>query len=34
MKPEKIKKLRKKLGLDTEKFGELIGVSGRTVEGW
>jgi putative transcriptional regulator len=30
----KIKKLRKKLGLDTSRFGELIGVSGRTVEGW
>ena len=29
-----VKALRKKLGLNTSDFGSLIGVSGRTVEGW
>jgi len=29
-----IQMIRKKLGLNTAGFGALIGVSGRTVEGW
>ena len=29
-----VKSIRKKLGLNTMYFGSLIGVSGRTVEGW
>ena len=31
---EMIKKIRKKSGLNTKDFGETLGVSGRTVEGW
>lgn len=30
----KIKKLRKKLGINTADFGARVGVSGRTVEDW
>ncbi len=29
-----IKKTRKVLNLNTSKFGDLIGVSGRTIEDW
>ena len=29
-----VKAIRKKMGLNTIDFGSLIGVSGRTVEGW
>lgn len=29
-----IKALRKSMGLNTKAFGELIGVSPRTVESW
>jgi len=29
-----IQKIRRKLGLNTVKFGNKLGVSGRTVESW
>ena len=29
-----IQKIRHKLGLNTIKFGDKLGVSGRTVESW
>ena len=29
-----IQKIRHKLGLNTVKFGDKLGVSGRTVESW
>ena len=31
---DKVRKLRKALGMNTEDFGALVGVSKRTVEGW
>ena len=31
---QQIRKLRKSLKLNTAAFGELVGVSGRTVEAW
>lgn len=34
MKSKDIKEFRKKLKLNTKDFGDLIGVSARTVEGW
>ncbi len=34
MKKTQIKRLRKSLGLSRATFGELLGVSGRTVESW
>lgn len=29
-----IREIRKRTGLNAREFGSLIGVSGRTVEGW
>lgn len=29
-----IRDVRKRMGLNTREFGVLIGVSGRTIEGW
>jgi len=29
-----VKAIRRNMGLNTNDFGSLIGVSGRTVEGW
>ncbi len=29
-----IREIRKRMGLNTREFGVLIGVSGRTIEGW
>jgi len=34
MTPTQIRALRKRLGLNCEQFGALVGVSGRTVEDW
>ena len=34
MKPQEIKAIRKKTGLNAEKFGALIGVGKKTVESW
>ena len=34
MKPEEIKAIRKKTGLNAEKFGALFGVGKKTVESW
>lgn len=34
MTPTQIRALRKRLGLNCADFGELVGVSGRTVEDW
>ncbi len=34
MTKEKIKKLRKRLMMNTREFGEACGVSSRTVEDW
>ena len=29
-----VRKARKRTGLNTTEFGALVGVSGRTIEGW
>ena len=34
MTPTEIKKIRKKTGMNAEKFGALIGVGKKTVEAW
>ena len=34
MTPAEIKQIRKKSGLNAEKFGALIGVGKKTVEAW
>lgn len=34
MTPAEIREARRKTGLNTAAFGALLGVSGRTVEGW
>ena len=34
MKPQEIKAIRKKTGLNAEQFGALIGVGKKTVEAW
>ena len=34
MKPEEIKAIRKKTGLNAEMFGALVCVSKKTVESW
>ncbi len=34
MSKRQIRKIRKQLKLNTAAFGELVGVSGRTVEAW
>ena len=34
MTPTEIKQIRKKTGLNAEKFGALVGVGKKTVEAW
>ena len=34
MRPQEIKAIRKKTGLNAEMFGALVGVSKKTVESW
>ena len=34
MKPQEIKAIRKKTGLNAEKFGAMVGVGKKTVEAW
>ena len=34
MNPQEIKAIRKKTGLNAEKFGDLVGVGKKTVEAW
>ena len=34
MTPTEIKALRKKAGLNTKDFGELVGVKAKTIEAW